>query len=86
MIVVRLISEVFANILVIGILLGAAGSNTYTLTILAFAGVTLFYSTLGDLHKYTKLLYICISILVLGCLSYWLGGLFNRSANSRVKA
>jgi len=47
---VRLISEVFANLLVIGILFGAAGSQTYTLTILAFAGVTLFYSMLGGLR------------------------------------
>lgn len=47
---VRLISEVFANLLVIGILFGAAGSNSYTLTILAFAGVTLFYSMLGGLR------------------------------------
>ena len=47
---VRLISEVFANLLVIGILFGAAGTQTYTLTILAFAGVTLFYSMLGGLR------------------------------------
>ncbi len=47
---VRLISEVFANLLVIGILFGAAGSNAYTFTILAFAGVTLFYSMLGGLR------------------------------------
>jgi len=47
---VRLISEVFANLLVIGILFGAAGSNVYTLSILAFAGVTLFYSMLGGLR------------------------------------
>ena len=47
---VRLISEVFANLLVIGILFGAAGSQTYMLTILAFAGVTLFYSMLGGLR------------------------------------
>ena len=61
--------------------------------VLALSGAALYFtessghtSLLGDLHKYTKLLYICISILVLGCLSYWLGGLFNRSASSRVKA
>ena len=61
--------------------------------VLALSGAALYFTEssghsalLGDLHKYTKLLYICISILVLGCLSYWLGGLFNRSANSRVKA
>ncbi len=47
---VRLISEVFANLLVIGILFGEAGSQTYTLVILAFAAVTLFYSMLGGLH------------------------------------
>jgi Na+/proline symporter len=61
--------------------------------VLALSGAALYFTEssghsalLGDLHKYTKLLYICISILVLGCLSYWLGGLCNRSANSRVKA
>ncbi len=32
---IRLISEVFANLLVIGILFGVAGTNIYTLTILA---------------------------------------------------
>jgi Na+/proline symporter len=61
--------------------------------VLALSGAALYFTEssghsalLGDIHKYTKLLYFCISILVLGCLSYWLGGLFNRSANSRVKA
>ena len=61
--------------------------------VLALSGAALYFtessghtSLLGDLHKYTKLLYICISILVLGCLSYWLGGLCNRSASSGVKA
>ncbi|MBX2882980.1 MAG: sodium:proline symporter [Granulosicoccus sp.] len=46
----RLISEVFANLLVIGILFGSAGSSGYTLTILAFASVTLLYSMLGGLQ------------------------------------
>ena len=61
--------------------------------VLALSGAALYFTEssghsalLGDLHKYTKLLYICISILVLGCLSYWLGGLINRPASSRVKA
>ena len=61
--------------------------------VLALSGAALYFTEssghsalLGDLHKYIKLLYICISILVLGCLSYWLGGLINRPANSRVKA
>ena len=46
----RLLSEVFANLLVIGILFGVAGSFGYTLTIVAFAGVALLYSMLGGLQ------------------------------------
>jgi Na+/proline symporter len=47
---VRLISEVFANLLVIGILFGVAGSQAYTLTIIGFSAVTLLYSMLGGLR------------------------------------
>ncbi|MBE0501384.1 MAG: sodium:proline symporter [Desulfuromonadales bacterium] len=47
---VRLISEVFANLLVIGILFGVAGSQAYTLTIIGFSAITLFYSMLGGLR------------------------------------
>lgn len=47
---IRLISEVFANLLVIGILFGAAGSEPYVVAILAFSLVTLLYSALGGLH------------------------------------
>jgi len=49
-IAVRLISEVFANLLVIGILFGVAGSQAYTLTIIGFSAITLFYSMLGGLR------------------------------------
>ena len=49
-IAVRLVSEVFANLLVIGILFGVAGSKAYTLTILGFSAITLFYSMLGGLR------------------------------------
>ena len=49
-IALRLISEVFANVLVIGILFGVAGSDAYTLTILGFSAITLFYSMLGGLR------------------------------------
>jgi Na+/pantothenate symporter len=48
-IAIRLVSEVFANVLVIGILFGVAGSKPYTLTILFFSAITLFYSMLGEL-------------------------------------
>jgi Na+/proline symporter len=47
---VRLISEVFANLLVIGILFGVAGSQAYTLTIIVFSAITLFYSMVGGLR------------------------------------
>ena len=46
----RLVSEVFANLLVIGLLFGAAGSNAYIIAILLLAGVILLYSMLGGLH------------------------------------
>ncbi|PVV07116.1 MAG: sodium:proline symporter [gamma proteobacterium symbiont of Ctena orbiculata] len=47
---IRLSSEVFANLLVIGILFGAAGSGSYTLAVIGLAAVTLLYSMLGGLH------------------------------------
>ncbi len=47
---IRLTSEVFANLLVIGILFGTAGSQTYTLAVLGLAAVTLLYSMTGGLH------------------------------------
>jgi Na+/proline symporter len=47
---VRLVSEVFANLLVIGILFGVAGSQAYTLAVLGLALITLIYSMLGGLH------------------------------------
>lgn len=50
----RLVSEVFANLLVIGILFGAAGSQSYTFAILVFASVTLLYSAWGGLNASLK--------------------------------
>ena len=49
-IALRLVSEVFANILVIGILFGDAGSSAYVLAVIAFASVTLIYAMMGGLH------------------------------------
>ncbi len=51
---IRLISEVFANLLVIGILFGEAGTFGYTITILLFAAITLVYSAIGGLHASLK--------------------------------
>ena len=46
----RLLSEVFANLLVVGIVFGVAGSSAYTSAILAVAGITLVYSMTGGLR------------------------------------
>lgn len=63
-IVIRLVSEVFANLLVIGLLFGMAGSNTYVLAIIAFSAVTLLYSMLGGLHASLKTDVLQMSIFV----------------------
>lgn len=46
----RLLSEVFANLLVIGLLFGADGSQAYIWSIVAVGVVTAGYSMLGGLH------------------------------------
>ena len=46
----RLLTEVFANLLVVGIVFGVAGTSAYTASILAVAAVTLFYSMNGGLR------------------------------------
>ncbi len=63
-IVIRLISEVFANLLVIGMLFGAAGSNAYVIAIISFSVVTLIYSMLGGLHASLKTDVFQMSIFV----------------------
>lgn len=50
LVAVRLVSELFANLLVVGILFGAAGSNAYYLAIAFVAGATLIYSMMGGLQ------------------------------------
>ncbi|MCG8426662.1 MAG: sodium:proline symporter [Chromatiales bacterium] len=47
---VRLLSEVFANLLVIGVLFGAAGTTPYTIGVVAIAVLTLGYSMIGGLR------------------------------------
>jgi len=68
---VRLISEVFANLLVVGIVFGATGSLAYTVAILAVAGVTLGYSMLGGLHASLR-----TDVLQFGALTALLAVLF----------
>lgn len=50
LITLRLLSEVFANLLVVGIVFGVAGSPGYAWSILAVAGITLVYSMSGGLR------------------------------------
>jgi solute:Na+ symporter, SSS family len=45
----RLLSEVFANLLVVGIIFGAAGTSVYVAAILAVSAVTLGYALMGGL-------------------------------------
>lgn len=68
---IRLVSEVFANILVIGILFGVAGSSSYTLAVVLFAIVTLIYSMLGGLHASlrTDLFQMTLFLVVLAALT-----------------
>ncbi len=46
----RLLTEVFANLLVVGMVFGVAGSGAYTGAILAVSGLTLAYSMTGGLR------------------------------------
>lgn len=78
---VRLVSEVFANLLVIGILFGVAGSQSYTLAVIGLAMVTLIYSMLGGLHASlrTDFFQMLVFIAVLSVLLFIVvgGGHFN---------
>ena len=53
--------------------------------VLALGGAILYFTEssghgalLGDIHKYTKLLWICLTILLGGNLLFWIGGLLKR--------
>ncbi|WP_275099674.1 sodium:proline symporter [Sedimenticola hydrogenitrophicus] len=67
----RLLSEVFANLLVIGILFGVTGSQSYALSVIGLALVTLLYSMIGGLHASLRtdllqmLLFIGILLLLI---------------------
>lgn len=68
---IRLVSEVFANLLVIGLLFGVAGSQAYIYAIAGFSLVTLVYSMLGGLHAslrtdlYQMLIFVVVLIVLL---------------------
>ena len=85
----RLISEVFANILVIGILFGAAGTSSYTIAVVAFAAIAMIYSMLGGLHASLKTdvmqMLIFIAVLTLLVVSALGDGLYSIEALSFVE-
>ena len=51
---VRLLSEVFANLIVIGLIFGAAGGSTYAIAVIAMAVFGLGYSMMGGLRASLK--------------------------------
>ncbi len=72
-VVIRLVSEVFANLLVVGILFGAVGSNLYATAIIGFSVLVLLYSMLGGLHASLKTdvfqmgMFISVLLLLVVC-------------------
>ena len=57
--------------------------------VLAVVGASLYFTEssaysvlMGDYHKYTKLLFISITVLIGGCLLFWVGG---KTVSSSVK-
>lgn len=76
-VVIRLMSEVFANLLVVGIIFGLEGTLAYTLAIIAVGLVTLAYSMLGGLSASlrTDVLQSSVLIAVLAVLIVQAAGL-----------
>lgn len=71
-IAVRLMSEVFANLLVIGIIFGEAGTRNYTIAIVALAVLTLGYSMMGGLRASLRTDVLQTAVLYVG-LAFLLG-------------
>ena len=67
----RLLSEVFANLLVVGIVFGVAGSGAHASAILGVAAVTLLYSMTGGLRASLR-----TDVLQMGLLLVILAALF----------
>ncbi|GAA3528826.1 hypothetical protein [Zobellella aerophila] len=61
----RLLTEVFANLLVVGMVFGVADSQAYTWSILAVAGLTLAYSMTGGLRASLRTDVLQMSLLLL---------------------
>lgn len=70
---VRLLSEVFANLLVVGIIFGAAGTGSYTIAVIAVALLTLGYSMFGGLSASlrTDVFQAVLLLVALAALLLW---------------
>lgn len=64
LVAVRLLSEVFANLLVVGIIFGIAGTVSYTVAIVLVAILTLGYSMLGGLSASLRTDVLQASVLI----------------------
>lgn len=67
----RLLSEVFANLLVVGLLFGAAGSGAYSGAILALSLATLAYSMLGGLSASLRTDVLQMGIFLVLLIAIW---------------
>lgn len=68
----RLLSEVFANLLVVGLVFGAAGSGAYTGSIVVITLATLAYSMMGGLSASLKTDVIQMSLLLALLVAVWI--------------
>ncbi|OCH21878.1 sodium:solute symporter family transporter [Aliivibrio logei] len=65
----RLLTEVFANLLVIGIVFGSIGSSSYTWSIIIVSAITLFYSMNGGLRASLKTDVFQTAILIISIIT-----------------
>lgn len=76
LIALRLVSEVFANLLVVGIIFGATGSSNYYIAIAFVTLITLAYSLIGGLRASLRtdvvqmLLFIAVLVAVMAILMF----------------
>ena len=81
---VRLLSEVFANLIVIGLIFGGAGSSTYIIAVIAMAVFGLGYSMMGGLRASLRTdvvqMLALLIVLIIMSVQTVVGPLFNVDA------
>ena len=80
----RLLSEVFANLIVIGLIFGGAGSSTYIIAVIAMAVFGLGYSMMGGLRASLRTdvvqMLALLIVLIIMSVQTVVGPLFNVDA------